>query len=339
MLEDLRHLHRLSANLRAAAELALVRAGLHSEVFEALRTPASAGEIAEQLHLDNDLLAAFLRAAHAHGLIQREGLRYQAGPYIRWLLDSQAADAAEAALDQTALSVLPVLARLPALLRGGERPEWGSAVQTARAARAARLTAARAQRALDKVPGVRQARHILDVGCGIGADLAAFLTTYRDAQGVGVERDPELAEQARETLHRAGVQRRGEILEGDFMSLEIARGSFDLVLLNHNLHYFAGAARLALFERIRLQLRRGGVLALQTPILAQSWISRATGFEAHAASLDLFLRAHGNLSGLPDPGALQAVLREVGFGEVGEVSIVPGGSLRTIWARADKGSG
>jgi len=333
MLEDLRHSHRLSALLRSATELALVRAGLHAEVFEALREPASAAELSERLHLDIDLLAAFLRAAQALGLLQHDGGRYRAGSYVCWLLDSQVSDAAEAALDQTALSVLPVLSRLPALLRGGERPEWGSAAQTARAARAARLTGARALRALDKVPGVTQARRILDVGCGIGADLAAFLTTYRDAQGVGVELDPELARQAGETLRRAGVHRRGEILHGDFMSVELEHGSFDLALLNNNLHYFGGADRLGIFQRIRAHLRRLGVLAVQTPIVAEGWISRASGLEAQAASLDLFLRAHRNLNGLPDARALRAMLCEVGFAEVGEVPIVPGGSLRYVWAR------
>jgi len=334
VLEGIRHTRRLGGLLRAHFQSALLRAGLRSGLFAALRQPARAPELAEREQLAPDLTAAFLQAAHAHGLLQRRGERFRLSRFVRWLLDAPEAEAALALLEQASLSYEPVLARLPELLHGAERPLWGGPQAMLRAALASRLGERRAVAALVRVPGVRSARHILDVGCGTGGYLVDLLGRYRDALGVGVELDASLAERARANLRAAGVHRRAEILVGDYTEVDPGRSGFDLVLLNQDLHYFGGAERRRLFERILGQLAPGGVLAIQTPVVQEDALSRAMGLAATLASFDLFLRAHRNLYGLPEPEALRAALTEIGFQEVGEVPIVPGGALRYVWARA-----
>lgn len=339
MFGGMRRSRRIGAGIRGLLEVTLLRVGLNSGIFAALREPAGPKELSNRLGTPTDLTASFLRAAHAHGLLNRSGTRYRLGPLVRWLLDAPEAEAARALLDQTALVYAPSLSTLPELLRGAPRPHWGGDEAAAlRAAQVARVGEKRTVAALRRIPGVRSARWILDVGCGTGSVLARLLIRHRDARGLGVELHPGVAERASRTLREAGVHRRAEIVTGDFMEVELDPAQFDLVLLNNNLHYFGGAERRRLLGRIFEHLAPGGVLAIETPVLAEDRVSRAMGVASLLASFDLFLRAHDNLHGLPDLAALAGVLRELGFAEQGEVAVLPGGSIRYVWARRGRGS-
>lgn len=334
MFEGLRHGRRIGADIRGLLEVSLLRVGLESGIFAALREPAGAKELSNRMGIATDLTASFLRAAHTHGLLHRRGTRYRIGGLVRWLLDSPQAEAERAMLDQAALVYGPALARLPELLRGTPRPTWGGDEAAAlRAAQVARIGEARAVRVLARIPGVRNARWILDVGCGTGSYLARLLHRHRDARGVGVELHPGVAERARQLLREAGVHRRAEIVVGDFMEVALESAGFDLVLLNNNLHYFGGAERRRVLARVMEHLAPGGVVAIQTPVLVEDRLSRALGTAPLLASFDLFLRSHVNLHGLPDLDALGGVLREIGFAEQGEVPVIPGGAIRYVWAR------
>jgi SAM-dependent methyltransferase len=323
---------------RAAAQLQLLRAGLDAGLFAALAEPKGAEELAESLGLAPDLCEAWLRAAFASGFVERRGGRYLRGALASWLLAPPDGDAARAMLDQAALSYAPALGRLPALMReGAPRPHWGGGEEAARVARGSRLLERRALAALARVPGVRRARRFLDVGCGEGSLLAALLSHYRDALGLGVEREPHLAELARRRLREAEVHRRGEIWSGDVMREELPAGDWELATLNQVLHYWSDEERDVLFSRIARRLAPSGVLAIQTLVLQDGALARLAGTAASSALFDLFLRSHANLFGLPDPVDLQVRLRAAGFARVGSVSIVPGGGLRYVWAARGPG--
>ncbi len=231
----------------------LLRSGLELSLFEAMREPIRPTKLASNLGLDEKLLTAWLRAATAHGLVRlaRHPLdAYQVTSDIRWLIDSPDRASLIALLDQTVETYSPALERLPELLRGGERPEFGAREEVQRAADISRIIEGRALEVLGRVPGASKARHVLDIGCGYGTYLSGLLNRYRDANGVGVEVDPDLAEIARRRLVDAKVSRRGEIRVGDFMTLDIEAGKFDLALLNNNLYYFPPEQRRALFEKV-----------------------------------------------------------------------------------------
>jgi 4-hydroxy-2,2'-bipyrrole-5-carbaldehyde O-methyltransferase len=334
-LESLRHGRRLAATLAGQLRVSLLRAGIRQGLFEALREPRDAEELARRQGLAADLVEAWLRAAHAHDLLTLRDGRYGLSDFVRWLLDAPEAPALHAMLDQTELSWSPVLARLPEFLKGAERPAFGaSPEEELRVAAAARLLETRALAALSRVPGARRARRVLDVGCGYGTYLAGLLRRHRDAHGLGVELDAAVAEEARRVLREAEVWRRAEIRVGDFMTLELPPGSYDLALLNNDVHYFEADQRLALFRRVLGRLRPGGTLAVQTPVVRLGRLARLLGSAPLVATFDLFLRAHRNLAGLPDPDELAATLREAGFAETGEVAIVPDRTAAYVWARA-----
>jgi SAM-dependent methyltransferase len=270
----------------------------------------------------------------AHRLVRCKEGKYRISGFVRWLLDAEEAPAIRALLDHTALTYAPRLDQISELMEGGERPEFGAPEEALRTAALSRMMERHAIAALARVPGVRAARRVLDIGCGYGTYLAGFLSHYRDANGLGIELDPAVAEEARRVLREAEVSRRGEIRVGDFLTLELADGSYDLAMLNNNLYYFPLDQRRALFERVLGCLTGHGVFALQTVIATSGWLTRALGAAPSPATFDLFLRAHRNLHGLPDREELFADLREAGFEEMGQISIVPGGSLRYLWARA-----
>jgi SAM-dependent methyltransferase len=328
---------RLARVLRGATELALLRTGLELGLFEALRAarPGSivAAELAARLGLAPDLVEAWVNAAHLHGLLEMDDEGFGPTAFPRWLLDAPESASLRAALDQAALSWLPRLGTLPELMKGAERPAWGTPEEARRTAAVSRLLETRALAALARIPGVRRARRVLDIGCGQGAYLAGFLVRHRDARGIGVELDPAIADEARRTLQEAQVSRRGEIRTGDFLAMPIPSEGFDLALLNQSMHYFAPAARAALFRRLREHLSPRGIVAIQTAVPASDLASRLLGTAAGTATFDLFLRCHRNLYGLPDPGELARALQQAGFAEFGEVAVVPGGSTRFVWGR------
>jgi SAM-dependent methyltransferase len=247
--------------------------------------------------------------------------------------DSERAASLRAVVDQTLETQQPIWRRLPELLRGGAKPSFGDRAAAERAAEISRLTEDAALRALLRIPGAEKAQRVLDVGCGRGTLLVGYLARRRDAQGVGIELDAALAASAREALVKARADRRGEILEGDFMSAEIP-GAFQLITLHHNLYYFAPERWPFVFARVMARLAPGGIAAIGLPVPGAGWIARASGFDRTLADFDLFLRCHANLHGLPEALVLRRALREAGFRSVEEVPILPGGLERFFVARA-----
>jgi cyclopropane fatty-acyl-phospholipid synthase-like methyltransferase len=194
-----------------------------------------------------------------------------------------------------------------------------------------RLLEPRALRVLEQIPGVRHPQRVLDIGCGRGDYLAGLLQRYRDALGIGIEIEPAVAEEARRRLAEADVTRRAEILVGDFRTMELPRGTFDLILLNHNFHYFAAGERVALLRRARSRLVESGVLAVQTLVLTEGILPAMFGLQAGAALFDLLLRTHRNLHGLPEAHEVHEALQEAGFASTGEIAVLPGGAVRFVW--------
>jgi len=331
IFEAARHGRALAQALDAFALVPLVRTGLRLGLFEALRTPQTAAALAERLGLAPDLVSAWARNLHAQGWLQKKGNAYRLAPATSWLLDAPEAQSLHALVDHAVETMAPSLGTLPELLKGSERPLFGKRDEARRMAAITRLVEPRALRVLEQIPGVKHPQRVLDIGCGRGDYLAGLLVRYRDAMGLGIEIEPAVADEARRRLAEADVTRRAEIRVGDFRSMELPRGAFDLVLLNHNLHYFAPGERVALLRRARSRMTEDGVLAVQTLVLTEGILPSLFGLQAGAALFDLLLRSHRNLHGLPEAHEIHESLREAGFPTTGEVAVVPGGAVRFIW--------
>ena len=329
--EAARHARSIAGALDAFAQVPLLRAGLQLGLFEALRQPLEPQALAERLGLAPDLVAAWARMLHAQGWLAKRGDAYRIGPPLLWLLDAPEAAALSSLVEHAVESMAPRLRALPELMKGGERPLFGDRDEALRMAAITKLVEPRALRALERLPGARRPRRVLDIGCGQGSYLADLLRRHRDAMGLGVEIDPRVADEARRRLVEADVARRAEIRVGDFRSAALPEGRFDLILLNHNLHYFAPGERVALLRRARGRLDDEGVLAVQTLVLTEGLLPSLLGLQAGAALFDLLLRLHRNLHGLPAVDEVHQALRDAGFAETGEVPVVPGGAVRFVW--------
>jgi SAM-dependent methyltransferase len=269
-------------------------------------------------------------------MVRERDRAYQIDGLAKWLLETPDSSLLSALLEETIEGYGRLFERMPELLAGEQRPDFHSPAESRRAAEISRLVERQALSALCRIPGVRGARRLLDVGCGFGGYLVGMLTRYRDAHGIGIEQDAEVAEVAMQNLQAADLSRRSEVRVGEFMSMDLAAGSHDLILLNNNLYYFAPNIRRALFDRIFSRLVPGGLLAIQTAVISDRTAARFMGFSANTAAFDLYLRAHDNLYGLPDLGELHANLLETGFESIAEIAFLPGAAARYVWARAPR---
>ncbi|MEZ5926341.1 MAG: peptide chain release factor N(5)-glutamine methyltransferase [Hyphomicrobiaceae bacterium] len=82
-------------------------------------------------------------------------------------------------------------------------------------------------RAMD---GDRRSLHIVDLGTGSGAILAALLTELPAARGIGVDRSWAALEVARRNTDRLGVGQRASFVQGNW--LDAIGGPVDLVVAN-----------------------------------------------------------------------------------------------------------
>jgi len=97
---------------------------------------------------------------------------------------------------------------------------------------------------------------ILDFGCGPGRDLKAF--TDRGHIAVGLEGSARFAAMAREF---SGC----EILEQDFLKLELPASRFDGVFANASLFHVPGGELPRVLRELHASLKPGGVLFSSNP--------------------------------------------------------------------------
>ena len=109
-------------------------------------------------------------------------------------------------------------------------------------------------------PGTR----VLEVGCGEGGVLRAFLD--RGCEGVGVERSGPRLERARELLAGALEQENTRLVNGDILDLEPEKdlgGRFDLIILKDVIEHIPDQPRL--LERLKDCLKPGGAIFFAFP--------------------------------------------------------------------------
>ncbi len=114
---------------------------------------------------------------------------------------------------------------------------------------------------IDLLDGL-QPNHVLEVGCGAGANLSEIRRRHPRCRTVGLERQPDAAAEAR---RRDGVDR---LVEGDVLDherIDFDPASFDLVVLSHVLEHFAQPEQV--LARCRRWLQPGGHVLIALPNL------------------------------------------------------------------------
>jgi len=109
-------------------------------------------------------------------------------------------------------------------------------------------------------------QRVLDVGCGVGNDLARFAKGGADV--VGIDLAEHSIDLARANFEQRGLAGHFEVMNGESMSFE--DDAFDLVYCHTVLHFTANPS--AMVEEIRRVLKPGGTAILMT-VNRRSWLN------------------------------------------------------------------
>lgn len=194
-------------------------------------------------------------------------LREQRGTYVvrGWLgrrLASPAHDAAAALVQEAGDLHYKLLTEGLSRLRAGRcfslADQRGDIV-----ARSSRVLEPLVFDAVDGVIPLNEPVRLLEIGCGTGTYIHYAGTRNPQLRAVGLELQPEVAQLARQNLHRWGFGERVSIETGDVRA-RAPESIFDVATLHNNIYYFPVAERPALLAHVRAFLRPGGRLLITT---------------------------------------------------------------------------
>lgn len=161
--------------------------------------------------------------------------RLLVGAALGWPIERLVAHGDEA-MPEAAAARLEALARRriarePLAQIMGEREFWGLPFRvTADVLTPRPDTETVVEAALEAIGARDRALRVLDLGAGSGCLLAALLSEWPHATGLGIEASPAAQAVARDNLARLGLAGRGEIRAGDWTAGLV--GSFDVAVSN-----------------------------------------------------------------------------------------------------------
>lgn len=159
---------------------------------------------------------------------------------------------------------------------------------------------------LGEAAGLRPGQTVVDLGSGAGDQLRLWVEAFGVGHVTGVERDPELASQARRRLSEWGLDGRVSVVAGDAADAPWSDDSADCTLALDSAYFFQGRA--AFLQRCRAVLRPNGVLAVTDLLLG----------EGHAARLARLVAPVFGVprSNLMTEGEYREVMSSHGFGRI-----------------------
>ena len=102
---------------------------------------------------------------------------------------------------------------------------------------------------------------VLDVGAGAAPWSIALAARYADCRVTAVDL-PGVIANTRRAVEAAGLERQFTYLPGDFFSVDLDRGRYDLVVAGNVCHLFDERSNRALLARLFAALRPGGCVAV-----------------------------------------------------------------------------
>jgi len=308
---------------QTAVRLAMTAAALQTGVLDALEHPATTTELRRHLGVtDQELLDAFLRTLAAAGLVRTVGGRHELTRHGQALVADPVVRAVYTAFSDFHTGLYRDLDRQ---LDGG--PGRDDVVRRAQTiAELSRFMQPMIEATLREVVASRRTRSVLDVGCGSGMLLATMLEAAPDANGVGLELDPDAAALATENLAARGLDGRARVVVGEAREQLAGEGPFDVALLANVVYYLPPSERPALFRLVRDVMTPGGTLLVVTTAATDDLFSR---------HFDLLLRAQEGAMKLPDMGVLRTQVQGAGFTTEAPKRIAPGEPLMALRATAD----
>ncbi len=135
--------------------------------------------------------------------------------------------------------------------------------------------------------------HVLDIGCGGGANLAQFLKVCPKGRVCGIDFSTESVASSRRKNAEAVATGRCEVRQGNVSRLPYADGAFDLVTAFETVYFWPDVP--AAFVEVRRVLGPSGAFLIVNEVSGDSrWTTVVDGMRAYTAeTLTEWLRAAG----------------------------------------------
>ncbi len=245
---------------RAQVLFTALRAG----VFERLRTPVTADELATQIMWNPRGVRMLLDALQSIGLVIKENQRYANSPVAESCLVSGSPNDQRHILLHKG-NAYSQWGRLEDAVRTGEAPSRERLQRTHEELRAficgmADIGRTSAQLLVDALD-LAEHRPLLDIGAGPGTYAISLLEKYPHLHATLVDL-AEVLPITREAVARAGLADRVDCLAGDLLSMSFPPG-YDLALLSNIVHSYGPTANSDLIKRIHDGMEPGGRLIIK----------------------------------------------------------------------------
>jgi 4-hydroxy-2,2'-bipyrrole-5-carbaldehyde O-methyltransferase len=169
---------------------------------------------------------------------------------------------------------------------------------------------------VDAVVPEKGSIRLLEVGCGSGVYIRRACLRNPDLQAVGLELQPDVADFARKNLQSWGLAERVRVDTGDIRNYSNPE-SFNLVTLHNNIYYFPIHERLDLIRRLVKTLNPGGKILVTTA---------CQGYPS-TEMLNLWGEMTAGAGALPQPDAVQDLMRQSGLLSLQKFELLPGGGF------------
>ena len=322
-----RAMYSLMRDLRAVIRFHFLHSAIQCGLVAALREPATREALAGKLSVvREDLLDGLLDMGLALGELRLRHGMYHAGTLFQGMA-TESGDSLAACVEAFATYYASIYRGAPARLTGAPNGRYLEEIGPL-VARFSRVSEPYVASFLRKALAGRKAARVLDVGCGSGGFLFQCAAINPAAMGVGLEKDPAVAEAARENLRLWGLEERFQVLTGDLRQPPATLGGpFDLALLVNALYYFPPEERMAVLQDFRQHLAPNGALVLVCSF-------QGKGRNVLAANLNLATCSMHGCWPLPDLDETQAQLRQAGFTRLRVARLMPSSTLFGILAHS-----
>ena len=292
---------------KSMSRLHFLHAAVESGLLAALDGRKSRGELISLLGAENpEYLDGLLDVGQAVGELGRRGDEY----FIKGRRSRNIRDDKEEALatfvQGNATYYNSVFRHAPARMKGADQGDYLSWIGPM-VAKYSKISEPLIRGLLMTAVGRKKRLRILEIGCGSAAYLQTAYRLNPAAEGIGMDVDGSVAEEARANLKRWGLEDRFTIIHGDITDPDSRpEGRFDLITLYNLIYYFEDDRRRELLKLLRGQLAEDGRL-----VVAANF--QGYGRDLGAANLNLAVCSMKGCTPLPDLDEFKKLLVDCGY--------------------------
>ncbi|TDA30316.1 MAG: methyltransferase type 12 [Hadesarchaea archaeon] len=275
--------------IQHAEEFYVLDAALEFDLFERLKQPTSAHELAKIIGTDPKLTEKMCGVLVAMGLLRKRGHLYENSGLANAYLVEASPYCQKNLLRLERSMIKDRWTRFLEALRHGfvkvERNGYSAREFTlAMAESALRGELQRTVEALQQLEDMKRARKLLDLGGGHGLYAIVLAKVFPDLHAYVLDLPHVLEQVTREMVCRYEMGDRVHLIPADFTKEEIGSG-YDVVFASHSL-YGKSDQLLAILKKIHASLNNGGIFVSNHWYLDESRESplRALLWELHLAS-------------------------------------------------------